>query len=82
VAYAAERDRWECDFVTADAAIQVCFELTEANRAPEVRGVLEAARLPGGRRPVIVTFDQADRLREDRVEIEVVPAWQWMTEQG
>lgn len=24
------------------------------------------------------TFDQSDRLREDGVEIEVVPAWQWL----
>lgn len=79
VAYAAERDRWECDFVTAEEAIQVCFELTEATRAREVKGVLDAARLPGGRRPVIVTFDQSDRLREDGVEVAVVPAWQWLS---
>jgi predicted AAA+ superfamily ATPase len=78
-AYAGERDRWECDLVTADEAIQVCFELTPANRVREVAGVIEGARLPGRRRPRIVTFDQSDRLREDGVDVDVVPAWQWLS---
>jgi len=68
VAWAGERDLWECDFVTADEAIQVCFEVTPSNRARELTGALEAARLPGRRRPCIVTFDQSDRLREDDIE--------------
>jgi predicted AAA+ superfamily ATPase len=69
----------ECGFVTAEEAIQVCFEPTEANRGREVKGVLEAARLPGVRRAVVVTFDQSDRLREDGVDVSVVPAWQWLS---
>lgn len=81
LAYAGERDRWECDFVTPDEAIQVCFELTPENRARELTGALEAARLPGRRRARIVTFDQSDHLREDGVDVEVVPAWQWLSEQ-
>lgn len=79
VAYAGERDRWECDLVTGDEAIQVCFELTPANRAREVAGVIEGSRLPGRRHPRIVTFDQSDRLREDGVDVDVVPAWQWLS---
>lgn len=78
VSYAGERDLWECDFVTPDEAIQVCFELTPMNRGRELRGVVEAGRLPGGRRARVVTFDQTDRLREDGVEVEVVSAWRWM----
>jgi len=80
VAWAGERDLWECDFVTADEAIQVCFEVTPSNHARELTGALEAARLPGRRRPCIVTFDQSDRLREDGVEVEIVPAWRWLSE--
>lgn len=76
--YAAERGLWECDFVTSDAAIQVCVELTPANRARELRGAVEGARLPGRRRAVVVTLDQTDRLVQDGVAIEVVPAWRWM----
>ena len=61
-----------------DAAIQVCLQLTPANRARELRGVCEAARLHGRRRAVVVTLDQTDRLIEDGTQIEVVPAWRWM----
>ncbi len=77
--YAGERDLWECDFVTREAAIQVCLELTPANRKRELRGAIEGARLPGKRRALVLTLDQADHLREDGVSIEVIPAWRWMT---
>jgi predicted AAA+ superfamily ATPase len=80
VSYAGERALWECDFITPAAAIQVCLELTEANRARELRGVVEGARLRGRRRAIVVTLDQADRLVEDGVTIDVVPAWRWMVE--
>jgi predicted AAA+ superfamily ATPase len=80
VFYAGERGLWECDFVTSDAAIQVCLELAPANRARELRGVIEGTRLRGHRRAVVVTLDQADRLIEDGVEIEIVPAWRWMAQ--
>jgi len=76
--YAGERDAWECDFITPDAAIQVCLELTPANRGRELRGVIEGARLPGKRRALVLTLNQTDRLREDGVNIEVMPAWWWM----
>jgi len=78
VCYAGERGLWECDFVTPDAAVQVCLELVPANRVRELRGVVEGTRLRGRRRAIVVTLDQADRLVDDGVEIEVVPAWRWM----
>jgi hypothetical protein len=77
--YAGARDLWECDFITPDAAIQVSVELTPANLGREVRGVIEGTRLRGGRRALVVTLDQADHLQEDGVDIEVIPAWRWMT---
>jgi predicted AAA+ superfamily ATPase len=78
LAYAGERDLWECDFIVPNAAIQVCLELTRENRDRELRGVIEGARLRGKRRAVVVTLDQTDRMREDGVKIEVIPAWRWM----
>jgi len=77
--YAGERDLWECDFIIPDAAIQVCLELTPANRARELRGVIEGTRLRGRRRAFVVTLDQTDRLIEGGAEIEVLPAWRWMS---
>jgi hypothetical protein len=64
--------------VTPEEAVQVCLELTPQNRARELHGVVEAARLAHGRRPRIVTLDQTDRLREDGMEGKVVPAWRWL----
>jgi uncharacterized protein len=80
VAYAGDRGVWECDFVTPDAAIQVCFELTPANRGRELRGAIEGAQLRGRRRAVVVTLDQSDRFVEDGVQIDVVPAWRWLAQ--
>jgi predicted AAA+ superfamily ATPase len=77
--YAGERGLWECDFVTPDAAVQVCLELTRENRTREVRGVVEATRLRGRRRAIVITLDQSDRFTEDGVSVDVVPAWRWMT---
>ena len=76
--YAGERDLWECDFLTAEEAIQVCLEVTAPNRARELKGLLAAARLRGHRRCRVLTLDQTDRLHEDGVEIEILPAWQWL----
>jgi hypothetical protein len=76
--YAGERDRWECDFVTPEAAIQVCAELTPANQTRELRGLSEALALPGQRRGLIITLDQSDQLTLDGHPIQVVPAWRWL----
>jgi uncharacterized protein len=77
VMYAGEKHSWECDFITASEAIQVCAELTPHNREREIRGVLRGASLPGKRRPIILTLDQADRISVDGIRIDVRPAWRW-----
>lgn len=76
--YASERNLWECDFVTDSEAIQVCLELTPENRGRELRGVVAAVRQAGPRRALVLTLDQTDRLKEEDVEIEVLPAWRWL----
>jgi hypothetical protein len=79
LAYASERDGWECDFVTAEEAIQVCAVLTPENREREVRGLLGALALPGGpRRPLLLTLDQRDEIQVGRTRLPVRPAWEWM----
>jgi hypothetical protein len=79
VTYAGETNAWECDFVTRSAAIQVCVELTPENREREIRGVLQAAALPGKRRPLILTLDQREHVETREAIVEVLPAWEWMT---
>jgi uncharacterized protein len=78
VCYAGEKDAWECDFVTETDAIQVCAELDGRNLECEVRGALRAAKLPGRRRPLILTFDKRDRITAEGVVIDVLPAWEWL----
>ena len=80
--FAAEAHQWECDFVTPEAAIQVCAELTPQNRARELRGLLAAADLPGAgarrRELLVLTLNQRDALKEEGRSIAVQPAWEWL----
>jgi hypothetical protein len=78
VCYATELNQWECDFVTDDRAIQVCAELTPYNRVREAGGAAQACRLPGKRRPLILTLNQHDRLTEQGTTVEVRPVWDWL----
>ncbi len=82
-AFAAALHDWECDFVTPSLAIQCCARLTPENLRRELRGLLQAAALPGAaankpRKLMIVTLDQEDELREQGLRIRVVPAWKWL----
>jgi hypothetical protein len=82
-AFAAAPHEWECDFVTGDLAIQCCARLTPDNRQRELRGLCQAADLPGstgsqGRDLVVVTLDQEDSLTEEGRRIRVIPAWKWL----
>lgn len=81
--FAAAPHEWECDFVTASQAIQCCARLTPENRQRELRGLIEAAKLPGGqqgkgRELLVITLDQEDALTEQGLKIRVLPAWKWL----
>jgi predicted AAA+ superfamily ATPase len=82
VSYASESNSWECDFVTTSQVIQVCAELTPHNSDREVQGVLRAMKLPGTRRPLILTMDQTDRITVEGHVIDVQPVWKWMGTPG
>ncbi len=82
-AFAAAPHDWECNFVTPSLAIQCCARLTPENLRRELRGLLQAAALPGAaankpRKLMIVTLDQEDELKEQGLRIRVVPAWKWL----
>ncbi len=82
LAWAGEKDSWECDFVTDREAIQVCAELAPHNRKREVRGLLEGCRLPGKRKALLLTSNQRDAFVADGVKVEVKPTWEWLQEQA
>lgn len=81
--FAAAPHEWECDFVTASQAIQCCARLTPENLQRELRGLIEAAKLPGGqqgkgRELLVITLNQEDALTEQGLKIRVIPAWKWL----
>ena len=81
--FATAPHAWECDFVTPAQAIQVCSRLTPENRGRELKGLIQAATLPGAkgrnaRELLLLTHDQEDQLTEEGFEINVIPAWQWL----
>jgi hypothetical protein len=53
-----------------------------AGESGELRGLSAAAGLPGGvrggRELLVITLDQEDALREERLSIRVIPAWKWL----
>ena len=60
---------------------RAALRLTPENRERELRGLRQAADLPGraGKRDLlIVTLDQEDSLMEAGRRIRVVPAWKWL----
>ena len=76
---------FECDFlygrdVVPENAVQVCYELTSENREREVRGLVETCKKFPGVKPLIVTFNQKDKISYDGMIIEAVPAVDFFTE--
>lgn len=76
---------FECDFlygrdVVPENAVQVCYELTSENREREVRGLVETCKKFPGIKPLIVTFNQKDKISCDGMIIEAVPAVEFFTQ--
>lgn len=77
-------DKGECDFIAfkngkVDCLVQVCYQLTPDNIKRELDGLLKAMRFFNRQKAVIVTFDDSDFIKEEGYEIDVVPAWQYMS---
>ena len=75
---------FECDFLyghdsVPENAVQVCYELTSENREREVRGLVETCRKFPGVKPLIVTFNQKDKISYDGMIIETIPAVEFFT---
>lgn len=72
----------ECDFVVKTPEgkflpIQVCFEVSEANREREIEGLLEACAGVGVKQGLLLTSDEDREIQEDGVTITVLPVWRW-----
>lgn len=67
----------ECDFVVKNGfdyeAIQVCYELTQANQKREYAGFDKISEQVILKRKVILTYNQEDKVGD----IEIIPAWKY-----
>ena len=75
---------FECDFLYGhdsipENAVQVCYELTSENREREVRGLVETCKKFPEVKPLIVTFNQKDKISYDGMIIEAIPAVEFFT---
>jgi predicted AAA+ superfamily ATPase len=74
----------ECDFVVAkngniEQLIQVCYELTPENTEREQRGLREAMQFFNTDKGLIITNHQSDAYMQNDKQINVIPAYQYFT---
>jgi len=73
----------ECDFVVMKKGIvikliQVCYELTPDNLSRELNGLIKAMKYFKKSNATIVTLSSQDKIVEDGLEIEVIPAFKYL----
>lgn len=76
-------DKGECDFVAmkngeVKELVQVCYELTPDNFKRETNGLIQALRFFKLKKGKIITFANKDFIQLDDLEIEVIPAYQYL----
>jgi len=74
----------ECDFVAFKnehpiELVQVCYALTPDNLTREINGLLAAMKFFNLQKATIVTFSDNDRIVEGNFDIEVVPAFVYLS---
>jgi uncharacterized protein len=74
----------ECDFVVFKNGqpvmlIQVCYDLNPDNLSREINGLLAAMKFFNMTKATIVTHATTDRIMEGKFEIEVVPAFEFIS---
>lgn len=79
-------DRVECDFIVKDGntylPVQASYMMEEdSTRVRELRGLLAACKSLNYNRGLIITFDEESVLEQDGIQIEVVSAYKYFTQQ-
>lgn len=78
------KDKGECDFVIfikgkGQKAVQVCYRPDDLNFDREYNGLVEAMKALHLKEGTIVTFDQKDRFLKNGLNIELVPAHEYLS---
>lgn len=75
----------EVDFYIPDAklAVQVCYRLQDTEtRKREINALLKLVKRIDVYKMIIITKDEEDTILEQDIQIEVIPAWKWLCNQG
>jgi len=75
----------ECDFITVSNnsvsnTIQVTWELHDANRERELKGLCIALEKFDLTKGLLLTLDQEEEIKIDNKIISVKPVWKWLLE--
>jgi len=78
------RGKGECDFIVEEKrkiveAYQVCYNLTEDNKAREINGLLEVLTNTKLTEGIILTYNQEDTFEVDGKKINILPVWKWVS---
>lgn len=78
------KEKKECDFiVNNNAAIQVCFDVSDAETLKrEKAGLKEACKYFNLKEGYIITHDQKDELKEDGITIFIIPGYEFVLKTG
>lgn len=63
-------------------AIQVTWELGKNNREREIKGLVRACKFLKLGNGTIITYDQEEILKEDKIIVNVIPYWKWIVKKG
>ena len=82
--YYFNENKAECDFVVMknekiEQVIQVCYKLQPENREREIRGLTDAMNFFSIDDGLIITFTQRDAFIHNGKRINVIPAWEFLT---
>ncbi len=67
------RNGFECDFITKNNSIQVCYTINDKNKKREINGLIEAVKRFGNS-PILITYDQETEIDG----VMVIPIWKWL----
>jgi predicted AAA+ superfamily ATPase len=75
----------ECDFIIQEglqikSAIQVAYELNDANIKRELEGLLEAMSIYNLNKGILIVNDNQVKRELIPKQIEVLPAWKWLVD--
>jgi predicted AAA+ superfamily ATPase len=77
------KNNYECDFIILKKdkphkAVQVTYDLNHKNKKREIKGLVKTCEKFKLKKGLILTFDQEEEFREDKIQIKLKPVWKWM----